>query len=72
VPFEIDGQTMYRTKEACSLAGTNVNTYFRWVREGRFPDTEYRDRNGWRLFTTGHIQRLQAKVKKISRVNWSP
>ena len=26
--FQIDGQTMYKTKEACQLAGTNVNNIF--------------------------------------------
>ncbi len=69
MPFEVNGQIMSRTKEACSLAGTNVNTYFRWVREGKFPDAEYRDRNGWRLFTTGDIRRLETRVKRISHVS---
>ena len=59
---------MYKTREACALAGTNVNTYFRWVREGKFPDVEYRDRNNWRLFTVADIERLEARVNKISRV----
>lgn len=68
MPFNIKGQTMYRTKEACSLAGTNVNTFFRWVREGKFPDVEYRDRNSWRLFTTDDIRRLEAKVKRITHL----
>jgi predicted site-specific integrase-resolvase len=69
VSFQVDGQTMYKTREACRLAGTNVNTFFRWVRQGKFADVEYRDRNGWRLFTISDIHRLEAKVKKISRLS---
>ncbi len=67
MPFQVNGETMYRTKEACSLAGTNINTFFRWVREGRFADAEYRDRNGWRLFTVRDVRRLEAEVNRISR-----
>lgn len=70
MPFEVNGQTMYKTREACLLAGTNINTFFRWVREGKFTDVEYRDRNNWRLFTIDDIQRLEARVKKISRVGF--
>jgi predicted site-specific integrase-resolvase len=69
MPFEVNGQTMYSTKEACSLAGTNVNTFFRWVRQGKFADVEYRDRNNWRLFTADDVSRLEARVKSISRVS---
>jgi predicted site-specific integrase-resolvase len=67
--FQVNGETMYKTKEACQLAGTNVNTFFRWVREGKFADVEYRDRNGWRLFTISDIQRLKANVERIYRVS---
>ncbi len=67
--FQVNGKTMHKTKEACQLAGTNVNTFFRWVREGKFADVEYRDRNGWRLFTNSDIHRLETRVKKISRLS---
>ena len=66
--FQVDDQTMYQTREACRLAGTNVNTFYRWVREGKFADVEYRDRNGWRLFTISDIHRLEDKVKRVSRL----
>lgn len=67
--FQVKGRTVYKTKEACQLAGTNVSTFFRWVREGKFADVEYRDRNGWRLFTSSDIHRLKADVKRIYRVS---
>jgi DNA-binding transcriptional MerR regulator len=69
MPFQVNGQTMYKTKEACKLAGTNVDTFFRWVREGKFADVEYRDRNGWRLFTDTDIRRLEARVNRIYRTS---
>jgi predicted site-specific integrase-resolvase len=67
--YLVDGETMYKTKEACKLAGTNVSTFFRWVREGKFDDVEYRDRNGWRLFTSIDIQRLKANTTRIYRIS---
>jgi hypothetical protein len=69
MPFQVNGRTMYKTKEACQLAGTNVDTFFRWVREGKFADVEYRDRNGWRLFTCSDVRRLKAKAQRIYRVS---
>lgn len=67
--FQINGQIMYNTKEACKLAGTNRGTFLRWVRQRKFTDVEHRDRNGWRLFTDGDIGRLKAKVNHIERVS---
>ena len=67
MPLRVNGRTYYATAEACGLAGTNVHTFFRWVRQGKFRDVEYRDRNGWRLFTIGDIRRLNTKVTTISR-----
>jgi predicted site-specific integrase-resolvase len=71
MPYQINGEKFYKTKEACQLAGTNVSTFFRWVREGKFDDVAYRDRNGWRIFTSRDIQRLEAIVTKIYQVNGS-
>ena len=66
--MKLRGRTLYNTSEACKLAGTNRDTYLRWVREGKFSDVVHRDRNGWRLFTKGDIGRLKAKVSHISKV----
>jgi excisionase family DNA binding protein len=65
--LRIDGLTLYTTAEACRLAGTNRDTYLRWVREGKFADVAHRDRNGWRLFTTEDIERLKTRVNHIER-----
>ena len=50
MPVILNGQTFYNTTEACRLAGTNRDSFLRWVRERKFTDVEHRDRNGekWR------------------------
>lgn len=65
MPIILNGKTYYWTGEACQLAGTSKNTFFRWVREGRLPDAEYRDRRGWRLFGEDELQMLRAEVNRI-------
>jgi excisionase family DNA binding protein len=65
---KIGRNVFYTTSEACRLAGTNRNTFLRWVREGRFPDVPSRDRNGWRLFLREDITRLRDCVNEVQRV----
>lgn len=67
--LELEGQTYYNTREACRLAGTNRDTFLRWVRQGKFTDVGHRDRNGWRLFTDDDLLRLKARVNRIERVD---
>jgi excisionase family DNA binding protein len=64
-----NNQTFYTTAEACRLAGTNRETFLRWVRQGNFTDVEYRDGNGWRLFTKEDVLRLKAKVNYIEKIS---
>jgi len=67
MPEKLNGQTFWKTAEACALAGTNRNTYLRWVRQGVFTDVSLRDRNDWRLFTEEDIRRLRARVQGVGR-----
>ncbi len=69
MPLELNGQTFYNTREACRLAGAHRDTFLRWVRQRKFTDVEYRDRNGWRLFTGDDIRRLKARVNQVNRVS---
>ncbi len=69
MPIEMNGETYYFIAEACEMAGTNRNTYLRWVRDRKFTDVAYRDRNGWRLFTEDDLERLKSKVNRIQRIN---
>ncbi len=59
VPTVVDGKTYYRTAEACQRGGISRATFFRWLRDGSFPDVKNLDRRGWRLFTEGDLKRLK-------------
>ncbi len=66
MPVEIDGQTFYRPADVCTMAGVSRSTLHRWIREGVIPDTEYKDRNGWRLFNKKEVDRIKTEANKIS------
>ena len=65
MPITINGITLYRIGEALTTAGVSRATYFRWVKDGRFPDTQYRDRNGRRLFTADELHALKAAAEHL-------
>ncbi len=69
MPIRLNDQTYYWTAEACEIAGTSKNTFLRWVKEGRLPDTRRRDRRGWRLFAEDEVQVLKEEVNRIRFVN---
>ena len=60
MPIALEGERVYRIGEALELAGLSRSTYFRWVREGRIRDVEYRDRNRRRVFTQEELQLVPA------------
>lgn len=66
MPIMINGQTYYRTAEACRKAGISRATYFRWLGEGIIDDVTYKDRRGWRLFTDADIERISSEAGKIN------
>ena len=66
MPVNIDGQTFFRPAEVCAMAGVSRSTLHRWIREGVVPDTEYKDRNGWRLFSKKEVDRIKTEANKIS------
>lgn len=67
LPVIINGQTYYRTAEACRMARISKNTFLRWVREEIFADVELRDRRGWRLFSNDDLDKLKAEVHKVHK-----
>jgi predicted site-specific integrase-resolvase len=68
VPIAIQGKTYYRTAEACRAIGISKNTLLRWMKEGKFGDTEYRDWRGWRLFTEAQVAGMKTLTNHISTV----
>lgn len=63
----VNGQTYYRTTEACRLVGISRTTLFRWLKEGVFEEAQHRDRRGWRLFTQDEIDKLMMEANQISK-----
>ena len=65
MPVTVNNQTFYRTNEVCKIAGISKATLFRWIKNKRFADAEYRDTRGWRLFTEGQIDKLKIETNTI-------
>ena len=61
----INGQTYYRTSEACQRAGISKATLFRWIKIGILEDIERKDRKGWRLFTVGDIDKIKYEANRV-------
>ncbi|MDP2931879.1 MAG: helix-turn-helix domain-containing protein [Chloroflexota bacterium] len=62
----VNGQTFYRTSEACQMVGISRSTLLRWVKEGSLDIREYRDRRKWRLFTEQEIDKLSLEANRVS------
>jgi excisionase family DNA binding protein len=69
--IEIDGQTYYRTSEACKKTGISRATLFRWLKLGIL-EKHYKDRRGWRIFTEEDLNKIQAEAKRIEVEYASP
>jgi excisionase family DNA binding protein len=68
VSLSLNGRTFYSVGEACEQAGISRDTFLRWVRQGKFSDVEYRDRNGWRLFTESDLHTLKTRVNHVDKI----
>jgi excisionase family DNA binding protein len=68
MPIVIAGETYYRTAEVCRLIGVSRNTLFRWLKEGKFGQQEYRDWRGWRLFTREQVSSARAATGQVKVV----
>jgi DNA-binding transcriptional MerR regulator len=60
----INGQTFYRTFEACKKTGISRATLFRWLKSGIL-ERSVKDRRGWRLFTDDDLSRIEAESRRI-------
>jgi len=66
VAIRIDGETYYRTSEACQRAGISKATLFRWVKVGILKDIVRRDRKGWRLFDENDINVIKSEATRVN------
>ena len=65
--IRIDGETYYRTSDACQRAGISKATLFRWIKAGILKDVVRRDRKGWRLFDENDINVIKSEATRVSR-----
>jgi len=65
MPIRLNGETYYRTAEACRIASISKNTLLRWIRERTFPEVSHRDRRNWRLFTEDELDTLRTEANTV-------
>jgi len=62
--IEINGRIYYRTLEACKKTGISRATLLRWLKDGIL-EKPHRDRRGWRMFTEGDLDKIQAEATRM-------
>jgi excisionase family DNA binding protein len=67
MPIVIDGQSYYRSAEACRIIGISKSTLLRWLRDGLVSYPIRRDRRGWRLFTEEEVNAFKAEAHRITK-----
>jgi predicted site-specific integrase-resolvase len=65
VPLLIEGKKLYRIGEALASASLSRATYFRWLKQGRLKDTQFKDRNGRRVFTEEELSGLRREAQRL-------
>lgn len=65
MPIVVNDTKLYRIGEALSTASLSRATYFRWLKVGRIRETQFKDRNGRRLFTEAELQTLVSEAKRL-------
>jgi predicted site-specific integrase-resolvase len=65
MPIIVGGKSLYRIGEALASASISRATYFRWLKMGRLPDTQFKDRNGRRLFTELELKILVREAQRL-------
>ena len=60
------GASLIPFKTALLRAQISRSTYVRMLRGGTIQDTQYRDRNGWRVFTETEVEHLMAVTLRVN------
>ena len=68
MPLVLNGETYYRTSEACERVGISETTFRRWLKAGIIDDVGHTDRRGWRLFTEDDIDRIKTEAHRVNRL----
>ncbi|MFN0106813.1 MAG: hypothetical protein ACKV2U_32565 [Bryobacteraceae bacterium] len=65
MPLVIEGKKLYRIGEALASASLSRATYFRWLKCGKVKDTQFKDRNGRRVFTEEELAGLKKECGRL-------
>ena len=65
MPIVVNNTKLFRIGEALATASLSRATYFRWLKAGRVRETQFKDRNGGRLFTEAELQALVNEAKRL-------
>ena len=65
VPIVVNNTKFFRIGEALATASLSRATYFRWLKARRIRETQFKDRNGRRLFTESELQILVNESKRL-------
>jgi len=65
MPTVLQDRKVFSIGEALERVRVSRSTYFRWVRTGRIPDTQFKDRNGHRVFTEEELQALDNLANQL-------
>lgn len=72
MPLVIEGRKLYRIGEALASASLSRATYFRWLKQGRLKDTQFKDRNGRRVFTEDELNDLKREAQRLQEAPQMP
>jgi len=45
--------------EAAAAVGISKPTLLRWIKDGKVPDAQRRDRNNWRIFSPAEVEAIR-------------
>jgi hypothetical protein len=65
MPIMVNNRKLYRIGEALAAASLSRATYFRWLKAGKVRETQFKDRNGRRLFTEEELNTLVSEAKRL-------
>lgn len=65
MPSTLQDRIVFSIGEALARVHVSRSTYFRWVKTGRIPDTQFKDRNGRRVFTEQEIEVLDNLANQL-------
>jgi DNA-binding transcriptional MerR regulator len=65
MPVKVKGKPYYLISEVSQLSGVSKRTIYCWIDQGIVSCGQWRNRNGWRLFTEEDIDELKTEAERV-------